>query len=454
MGSHWLALRAGLGRVGGGVQWSCCEKGRGGIAAGGSTHAYIAAQPSRPTGTNTRRAQALPPPAQPCLSCSTTSSRACSTYAPHPLLPSSPLLLMGLAACWLAAGRAGAAGCGRRGVRAGSRQRGWRHAPAGAAASSSPRPARRNRPRDDVSEQQHGPAAGFPAPAPVCPSSSRSMLQQQAPPGPHPPPEHGIKQVGLPRVVLLRHHQAHVLVLPAALQLLDAPAGGRAGQGRRAGQGGRQGSCLERGSEQLRQAPLLICSRTPAPPHPAAALASPPRPAAQLTRWRRAAPPEKTCGDLRTPQCPLCAPRPAAAGAAPPSAGAGGGGARQRAQRWHEMRGGGKMGWKGRASGHASGWSAAAVGHEWAGMRGAQGAAGQSAARVQRDQASAGAWECRPTPTQSCRQHVLASGLPMPTRHTTAAACTRDRGMTSDPSPAWMLMSVGWGGRAGAGRAQ
>ena len=39
------------------------------------------------------------------LSCSTTSSRACSTYAPHPLLPSSPLLLMGLAACWLRAGQ-------------------------------------------------------------------------------------------------------------------------------------------------------------------------------------------------------------------------------------------------------------------------------------------------------------------------------------------------------------
>ena len=38
------------------------------------------------------------------------------------------------------------------------------------------------------------------------------------------PPEHSIKQVRLPRIVLLCHDEAHVAVLPAVLQLLDAPA--------------------------------------------------------------------------------------------------------------------------------------------------------------------------------------------------------------------------------------
>lgn len=51
--------------------------------------------------THPNRTTTTPPPAPPCLSCSTTSSAACNTYAPHPLLPSSPLLLVGLAACWL-----------------------------------------------------------------------------------------------------------------------------------------------------------------------------------------------------------------------------------------------------------------------------------------------------------------------------------------------------------------
>lgn len=69
--------------------------------------------------------------------------------------------------------------------------------------------------------------------AAVGPSSS---LNSSAPAGRLPWPrllcEQRVKQVGLPRVILLRHDQAHMFEGPAALQVLGAPAGGaRPGRG-------------------------------------------------------------------------------------------------------------------------------------------------------------------------------------------------------------------------------